>query len=780
MLLSPPVYLSSFHESRSQSWELVLRYVAATAATLLAIAGAQLVSSNSFIWALTALTLIGVPVSLWLRLSNLRIGGVYIPRPLLNSLTVLLSFAAGIYFVFLPMSDFFLPLLTGNRPPFFWMRFGGGEPIEALMRLFLLFAAFRSFALISDKDATLTTVPSFSVLLLLIPIHKGVEVVIYFIAWTFVAATLFALDHRSEVREGVLATVPAMVAGQDVRLGARSLATILGISLAAAIAISLFLTSRDPSERSTAETAVTALATRLTNMALAIPETSANSGPERQIDFKSGPSLPSRAQLWQVAAFTTNRRSIFPAYWRMFALSNYDGTSWTQGDLLTNRVPRSLLTQDRWPLGRAGSYTRYGRAFPRDYTFPGYDVQKSNPAATREFGKQQALIRQQIISLVPNLGFLPVQPAVRAVVLADANLKEIRVRSDGAVDIGVVQINQRLLVLSDVPRLTEYGIPSRSLPAKNLGAAQIAASSIQLAPHERASDLRLPATLPKRVRQLSDTMLKRTRSDASNYLKAQRLALSIQEGATYTLRPPAIPAGRDASDFFLFEGNRRGYCTYFAGALAVLCRAQGIPARVVSGFGGIQWMGPDAGALREGNAHAWTEVWVEGFGWAVVDATPPGDRGDNAPTWIESWTLWGMAGLNSATLWFSNHTATLIALPLILLGFGLVRYRNRRWTGWAWKPERDDNYERRVVGQIYRRTSRVMARKFRPKSVWETPDEWLHSCSRELSTSDTEALRRLTALHLMARYGARPLPPGSAQLAQTSAASVGWRRVKTD
>ncbi len=792
MLISPSVHLAPRLRTVDSNWELALRYMAATAATLLAIAGAQLSLPNTFIWILTALTLTGVPVSLGLRLSNLRVAGVTIPRPILNSATVLLSFGAAAYFVFLPMGDFFGPILSRNITPDFWINFGGGEPIQALMELFLLFAAFRSFALISDKDATLTTVPSFSVLLLLIPIQKGIEVVVYFVAWTFVAATLFALDHRSEVRANVSAIVPSIVEGQDVRLGARALATILGVSLVVAIAISLFLASRDPADRSATETAVTSLATRLTNLALSLPDVSVNSGPERQIDFKSSVSLPSRAPLWQVEAWQVKgpgyeRLPVRPAYWRMFTLSNYNGASWTQSNEKAVNVSRDEVAAGRWPRLGFRSGSGFGQGYFRSFgrggfdNLSGYDMERADPHAAHQFGKERVVVRQQVTSLVPNIGFLPVQPAVRVLVIPDGQQKGIRQRGDGAIDIGVVQIGQTVRVLSDVPPLPEYGIAGNRLPSRRLSPARIAASGVKLSRSERIANLRLPATMPLRVRELSKTMLGRVARNASNYAKAQRIALAIQEGAVYTLRPPTIPDGRDATDYFLFDGARRGYCTYFAGALTVLCRAQGIPARVVSGFGGVEWEGPEAGQLREGNAHAWTEVWVEGFGWAVVDATPASDRGDNAPTWLESWGDWLVSSVGDASDWLTLRHSQLAVLTLSLAALWALRCaRGRRFSLWRGKTKPDDDFERRTIARIYRRTAHAMARKFRPKLAWETPDEWLQSCTSQLSKSDTEALRRLTALYLTARYGAHPLPRGSARLAKETAANVAWKRVKTE
>lgn len=87
----------------------------------------------------------------------------------------------------------------------------------------------------------------------------------------------------------------------------------------------------------------------------------------------------------------------------------------------------------------------------------------------------------------------------------------------------------------------------------------------------------------------------------------------------YTLKPPAL--GSNPVDRFLFD-TRQGFCEHYASAFAVLMRAAGIPARVVLGYQGgeINSMG-EYMIVRQSDAHAWTEVWLEGRGWVRVDPT---------------------------------------------------------------------------------------------------------------------------------------------------------------
>ena len=87
----------------------------------------------------------------------------------------------------------------------------------------------------------------------------------------------------------------------------------------------------------------------------------------------------------------------------------------------------------------------------------------------------------------------------------------------------------------------------------------------------------------------------------------------------YTLTPPLLDL--DSVDDFLFN-TRRGFCGHFASAFALLMRAGGVPARVVTGYQGGEW-NPIGGYLliRRSDAHAWVEVWEDGRGWVRVDPT---------------------------------------------------------------------------------------------------------------------------------------------------------------
>jgi transglutaminase-like putative cysteine protease len=97
----------------------------------------------------------------------------------------------------------------------------------------------------------------------------------------------------------------------------------------------------------------------------------------------------------------------------------------------------------------------------------------------------------------------------------------------------------------------------------------------------------------------------------------------------YTRTPPRL--GENPVDQFLFT-TRRGFCEHYATSFVTLMRAAGIPARVVTGYQGgeLNELG-DYLIIRQSNAHAWAEVWLEQQGWVRIDPTTavPRDRVDD-------------------------------------------------------------------------------------------------------------------------------------------------------
>ena len=112
----------------------------------------------------------------------------------------------------------------------------------------------------------------------------------------------------------------------------------------------------------------------------------------------------------------------------------------------------------------------------------------------------------------------------------------------------------------------------------------------------------------------------------------------LQDGFRYDEAPGRRRARARAARRVPVRHASRGYCQHFSGAMALLLRMGGIPARVVTGFspGGYSKR-KRAWIVRDTDAHSWVEAWFDDCGWVTFDPTPAGtpgavaDRGDRAP-----------------------------------------------------------------------------------------------------------------------------------------------------
>ena len=140
----------------------------------------------------------------------------------------------------------------------------------------------------------------------------------------------------------------------------------------------------------------------------------------------------------------------------------------------------------------------------------------------------------------------------------------------------------------------------------------------ELSAWRRRIELELPDGANPRTRRLAAQIAAESASPAEAVERV--LNLFTREPFVYTLQPPLLPE-RDRMDAFLFD-TRRGFCEHYAAAFVIMMRAAGIPARVVAGYQGGE-VNPVNGTVivHQFDAHAWSEVWLEGRGWVRVDPT---------------------------------------------------------------------------------------------------------------------------------------------------------------
>jgi len=131
--------------------------------------------------------------------------------------------------------------------------------------------------------------------------------------------------------------------------------------------------------------------------------------------------------------------------------------------------------------------------------------------------------------------------------------------------------------------------------------------------------LQLPQNLPDRVRNLAQRL---TTDEMSYYEKVILIQNYVRNSVPYDLQTQPPAPDQDVVDYFLFEA-KSGFCTYYASAMAVLLRLEGIPARVATGYAPGTYVKEQGSFLISGDsAHAWVEVYFPDYGWITFEPTP--------------------------------------------------------------------------------------------------------------------------------------------------------------
>ncbi len=191
-------------------------------------------------------------------------------------------------------------------------------------------------------------------------------------------------------------------------------------------------------------------------------------------------------------------------------------------------------------------------------------------------------------------------------------------------------------------------------------------------------DLRMPTKLARAIAPLVRAW---TEGADTPEKKVEAIASHLRTDFRYSLEYKRNPG--DPLLDFLGE-NRLGHCEYFASAMAMLARAVDVPSRVVAGYRVAEHndLG-DYDVVREKNAHAWTEVYIQGKGWQIIDATPedlllqnqPHDSPRLAALWDFAGTLWTRAVTRLSELTLPEIIAAL--LVVILVGLAVRRWGRR-------------------------------------------------------------------------------------------------------
>ncbi|HLS84040.1 MAG TPA: DUF3488 and transglutaminase-like domain-containing protein [Arenimonas sp.] len=248
----------------------------------------------------------------------------------------------------------------------------------------------------------------------------------------------------------------------------------------------------------------------------------------------------------------------------------------------------------------------------------------------------------------------------------------------------------------------------------------------------------------------------------------------IERDFSYSLH--VEPAGRHAVDEFLFD-SRVGFCQHFSSSFAVLMRAAGIPSRVVIGYAG-GYRNPIGGywIVRSMDAHAWTEVWLEGRGWVRVDPTaavrpervldtvqdlarreallPP-----DALLPLRNLADWMRRGWNDFFLGFNAERQASLLRPVGLDRASALQLATAFAIGAAlalaltlWLMLRGRRPPRDALLTAWRRFDRRLARAGLARAAWEPPTRFGQRAAAAFP-AQADALRELTARYARHRYG---------------------------
>jgi transglutaminase-like putative cysteine protease len=293
--------------------------------------------------------------------------------------------------------------------------------------------------------------------------------------------------------------------------------------------------------------------------------------------------------------------------------------------------------------------------------------------------------------------------------------------------------------------------------------------TLRLAPDADREDedlqpyLDLPPDLPPRVAELARTVTRDAHGPwqkaraLSDYLARYKYTLDLKRDARY-----------EPLEDFLFV-QKAGHCEYFASALAILLRVVGVPTRSVNGFLGGEWNAYGHYlALRQGDAHSWVEVWIDGAGWVTMDPTPPGAA---VPASGSSWNKLRQIFDNVELAWFKYVIEYDLGKQTEIVG------SVRRWAQLSSKRDAVEAVVRRhlrtVVGGVAMLAGlwllvRMLRRRRLPARVTRHGAEAVHAYARAVKALERRGFARgagETGRELAARLE-RAADPGAQPFAE--------------
>jgi transglutaminase-like putative cysteine protease len=309
-----------------------------------------------------------------------------------------------------------------------------------------------------------------------------------------------------------------------------------------------------------------------------------------------------------------------------------------------------------------------------------------------------------------------------------------------------------------------------------------------LDPASRARYLALPADLPARVGELAKSWIG---SETDPERRAKRIEAALRKGYRYDLESPS-GATKNPLDDFLFV-SKRGHCEFYSTAMAVMLRTQGVPTRNVNGFiGGTFNRFGRYYAVRQGDAHSWVEVYVDGKGFVRFDPTPPADAApqseitgvlafvrDMVEAAAQRWdrNVVGYDMRQQVSLFRavrdrygelktkSRVASTMLASPrraflsltglVLIVGAAIYWYRRRGKPKQKVTPPSEVEARQRETAELYRALDAALALRGAPRPSGTPPLTHVRALAM-LGHPVAEIATQLTERYLRARFGSEP------------------------
>lgn len=590
-----------------------------------------------------------------------------------------------------------------------------------LVAIFLWVQVMHSFDVPRLRDLNFSLAASVPLIALAGSLAFSTGFLVFVVVYAVLFVSGLVLGHEAEMRTGAAVVLARetrpQAAGSHARSLARPAAALLGATLVCTSVVFVFLPRLGGAQVASLpfsivrRTLIPGFVGDVVNPGVAGPERPGDFDPDAYFGYGESVDLRARGVLSEDLVLRV--RSPRPSLYRAQVFDVYDRGLWTSSDTDLEDLTQGGLDSITVPEAPEEVRTRVG------------------PELVQTFYVEREL---------PNLVF----HAYRA---HELYVPSSRVRVDDFSSIRLpftLEEDTIYSVVSEVPQTSVDVL--RFAPAVDPSRGTF------------ARYLQLSASVSPRFRELARRI---TDPHVFTVDKANAIEAWLHANKRYRLDIPPDPPGRDPVETFVFDRDE-GFCEQIATTMALMLRASGVPARLVTGFGpGERNLFTGYWEIRNSHSHAWVEVFYPGFGWIPYDPTFGVPSSSAANTTFMLAPLRRLAGafavpdaLRPLTRAVSS-AARALPLPalvvlagafaaLAVLGAGARRRRSIR--------SREPPSERDRVVQAWLEVERALGRRGYERADHETVLEFARRAV-PLVGSDGPTLRDVAAGFGRVRYG---------------------------